>query len=182
MEWREQHGTAPLGSSSSSRSSSGDDAVAAAVGEAQFILGSQLLNPLWEEVQLAVAPHAAAAGVAAADDATGSTCMCGGCGRSTTSASMQQQCANMQQQQQQQQVVLYRAVSHGLVSRQRPAGFCGPAGGVLCDEMGLGKTVEVRAACCVALLLADVGAAPVFRLLSTGRCSRSYMALVTGMH
>jgi hypothetical protein len=161
MQWREQHGTEPLGSSSSSSSSGDDAAAAAAAGEAQCILGSQLLNPLWEEVQLAVAPHPAAAGVAAASAAAAdSTCMCGGCGRSTAAASkqqQQQQCANKQQQQQQQQpVVLYRAVSHGLVSRQRPAGFCGPAGGVLCDEMGLGKTVEVRAwlHCCVGLLTA----------------------------
>jgi hypothetical protein len=143
MKWREQHGTEALGFSSSS-SSRGDSGDAAAVGEAQFILGSQLLNPLWEDVQLTIGgatnPHPAAG---AAGD---SMCMCGGCGRAdAASKQQQQQCANKQQQQQQ-RMVLYRAVSHGLVSRVRPAGFCGPAGGVLCDEMGLGKTVEVRPA------------------------------------
>jgi hypothetical protein len=33
-------------------------------------------------------------------------------------------------------LVLYHAASHGLVSVQRPAGYIGPAGGMLCDEMG----------------------------------------------
>jgi hypothetical protein len=142
MKWREQHGTEPLGFSSSSSGVEAGDAAAAAA-EARYILGSQLLNPLWEEMQLTVGFVDAARPTAAAGGAPGSACMCGSCGKK------QQQCAiKPPPPPQQQQVVLYRAVSHGLVSRVRPAGFCGPAGGVLCDEMGLGKTVEVCAGSC----------------------------------